>query len=100
MNEKINVNLDVLIKSLDELKVEYSNLEGTCRLIKECFNRLRETSMQGRTATQMIEICDEWDKINERRLEQINELNVVLNNSYKGYVKVLSEVSQIVGKEG
>ena len=95
MYKNVNVNIDAMLKALNELNKEYAQLEETCKKIKECFNRLRDADLKGSAATRMLEICDEWEKINTNRLEQIKILDELLKSSYTAY----SEVKQYIRKE-
>ena len=53
--------------------------------------------MQGQTADILIKICNEWDNINNHRLEQIQLIHTILTKSLDEYKSFYEEINKRVG---
>ena len=84
MSNNLYVDLDI-VETIKSLRDEYRKLDDTYKSVRKSFDNIREAELEGGAATEMLEICDIWDKINDKRLEQVNDVIESLDVAYTIY---------------
>ena len=93
------MNCHEMLNILKKLNNEMEKFDSIYSNLNTYFNNIKESEMEGLTNDTMIKICDKWQEINKKRLEEIKMINILLNNSQNKYQSVCNDIGKLLGSD-